>query len=48
MKVGRDKLTIAGGDLQKPVTLQRVGQATRRADTVAIPASPPDTVRAWD
>jgi hypothetical protein len=48
LRVRSDRLTIAGGDLQKPVTLQRVGQATPRAGTLAIPASPPDTARAWD
>jgi hypothetical protein len=43
-----DKLTISGGDLKKPVTLRRVGPAVQRADTVTIPAPPPDTERAWD
>src|SRR3989441_764095 len=28
MKLGKDKLTISGGDLEKPVTLQRVGPAS--------------------
>ncbi|HUL03085.1 MAG TPA: hypothetical protein VLV16_07660 [Gemmatimonadales bacterium] len=43
-----DKLTISGGDLKKAVTLRRVGPAHQRADTVTIPAPPPDTERAWD
>jgi hypothetical protein len=45
--VGADKLTISGGDLEKPVTLRRVGPATARPDTLIIPAAPPDTARAW-
>jgi hypothetical protein len=48
LAVGGDKLTISGGDLEKPVTLRRVGPANARPDTLAIPAPPPDTARAWD
>jgi hypothetical protein len=48
LRVAGDRLTISGGDLQKPVTLLRVGPATPRPDTLAIPSSPPDTARAWD
>jgi len=48
LRVVEDKLTISGGDLQKPVTLRRVGTYTARPDTLTIPASPPDTARAWD
>ena len=48
MKLDGDKLTLSGGDLEKPVTLRRVGSATARADSVAIPAPPPPTERAWD
>ncbi len=48
MKLESDKLTLSGGDLEKPVTLRRVGPATARADSVAIPAPPPPTERAWD
>jgi len=48
MKLGSDKLTLSGGDLEKPVTLRRVGLATARADSVAIPAPPPPGERAWD
>jgi hypothetical protein len=43
-----DKLTISGGDLEKPVTLRRTGPATVRPDTLVIPAAPPDKERAWD
>jgi len=48
MKLGSDKLTLSGGDLEKPVTLRRVGAATARADSVAIPPPPPASERAWD
>ena len=48
MKLEADKLTLSGGDLEKPVTLRRVGPPTARADSVAIPAAPPATERAWD
>ena len=48
MKLGEDKLTLSGGDLEKPVTLRRVGPATARADSVAVPAPPPPSERAWD
>jgi len=48
MKLDGDKLTLSGGDLEKPVTLHRVGPATARADTVAIPPPPPPSERAWD
>jgi hypothetical protein len=48
MRLDADKLTLSGGDLQKPVTLRRVGPASARADTVAIPAPPAASERAWD
>jgi len=48
MKLEADKLTLSGGDLEKPVTLRRVGPATARADSVTIPPPPPPTERAWD
>ena len=47
MKLRKDQLTISGGDLEKPVTLRRIGPATARADTLVIPAPPPATARAW-
>lgn len=47
MKLAGDKLTISGGDLEKPVTLRRVGPANARADTLAIPEAPPANQRAW-
>ena len=48
LKLDADKLTLSGGDLEKPVTLRRVGPAIARADSVAIPAPPAPTERAWD
>jgi hypothetical protein len=40
-------LTISGGDLDKPVSLRRVGAATVRPDTLAVPDPPPADARAW-
>ncbi|HEX4574177.1 MAG TPA: hypothetical protein VH158_03540 [Gemmatimonadales bacterium] len=48
MKLEAERLTLSGGDLEKPVTLRRVGSPTARADTIAIPAPPPPTERAWN
>src|SRR2546422_2274815 len=48
MKLDSDKLILSGGDLEKPVTLRRVGPAVARADSVAIPPPPAPTERAWD
>jgi len=47
MKLAGDKLTISGGDLEKPVTLRRLGPPNARADTLAIPEAPPANQRAW-
>jgi hypothetical protein len=47
MKVQGDKLTISGGDLDKPVTLRRMGPPTARPDTLHVPDAPPLTSRAW-
>jgi hypothetical protein len=47
LKVQGDKLTISGGDLDKPVTLRRVGPPTARPDTLHVPEPPPVTARAW-
>jgi hypothetical protein len=46
-KIAGDKLTISGGDLDKPVTLRRVGAATARPDTLVVPEPPPADARAW-
>lgn len=47
MKLSDDKLTISGGDLEKPVTLRRVGAPTARPDSLTIPEAPPANQRAW-
>jgi len=47
MKLAGDKLTISGGDLEKPVTLRRVGAPTARPDSLAIPEPPAPNQRAW-
>lgn len=47
MKITGDKLVISGGDLEKPVSLRRVGPATARPDTLQVPDPPPATARAW-
>ena len=47
MKLAGDKLTISGGDLQKPVTLRRIGPPTARPDTLTIPDAPAPSQRAW-
>ncbi len=48
MKLAGDRLTLSGGDLEKPVTLRRVGPAGPRADSLAVPPPPPPSARAWD
>lgn len=47
LKLSKNRMTISGGDLDKPVTLRRVGAATPRPDSLKVPAAPPDTARAW-
>jgi len=47
MKLAGDKLTISGGDLEKPVTLRRVGPPTARPDTLTIPEPPAPNQSAW-
>ena len=47
LKMQGDRLTISGGDLDKPVTLRRVGPPTARPDTLHVPEPPPVTARAW-
>jgi hypothetical protein len=41
------RLTLSGGDLEKPVTLRRVGAADPRPDGLKVPEPPPPTARAW-
>jgi hypothetical protein len=40
MEVSKTRLTISGGDLQKPISLKRVGPATPRPAGVAVPPDP--------
>lgn len=40
LKVGKAELTLSGGDLQKPITLRRVGPATPLPAGVAVPPDP--------
>lgn len=40
VKVGKSELTLSGGDLQKPITLRRVGPPTPRPAGVAVPPDP--------
>jgi len=40
VRVGKSELTLSGGDLQKPITLKRVGPPTPRPAGVAVPPDP--------
>jgi hypothetical protein len=40
VEVGKKALTLSGGDLQKSITLPRVGEATPRPAGVAVPPDP--------
>ncbi|MGH7702637.1 MAG: hypothetical protein ACREMO_06060 [Gemmatimonadales bacterium] len=40
LKVKGRQLTLSGGDLEKPITLTKVGPPTVRPDSVAIPPDP--------
>lgn len=42
-----ERLTLSGGDLEKPVSLRRVGAALPRPDSLRLPEPPPPTARAW-
>lgn len=42
---GRE-LTLSGGDLEEPITLQRIGPPTPRPEGVAVPPAPPMDRRA--
>ncbi|HEY7029112.1 MAG TPA: hypothetical protein VH438_15970 [Gemmatimonadales bacterium] len=39
-KVKGTKLTLSGGDLQKPITLTRMGDPTPRPDSIPVPPDP--------
>lgn len=40
LDVSRSRLTISGGDLQRPITLKKVGPATARPAGVSVPPDP--------
>ena len=40
LKVGKDQLTLSGGDLSGPITLKRIGPPTPRANGVPVPPDP--------
>ena len=44
VKVSGSELTLSGGDLQKPITLKRVGPATPRPAGVAVPPDPDSAI----
>ncbi len=48
MTLQSDQLMLSGGDLEKPVTLKRVGPPTPRPDSLVVPKPPPPTERAWE
>ncbi|MDX2060727.1 MAG: hypothetical protein SFV24_23145 [Gemmatimonadales bacterium] len=40
LKLGRDRMTLSGGDLTEAITLKRVGPHTPRPDSIPIPPDP--------
>lgn len=40
LKLSRKELTLSGGDLQKPITLRRVGPPTPRPAGISVPPDP--------
>lgn len=40
LQIKGTRLTLSGGDLNKPVSLTRIGPPTPRPDTVAVPPDP--------
>jgi len=42
-----ERLTLSGGDLEKPVSMRRVGPALPRPDSLHVPDPPPPSSRAW-
>jgi len=40
LKLGRDRMTLSGGDLTEAITLKRVGPPTPRPDSIPIPPDP--------
>jgi hypothetical protein len=39
-KISGDKLTLSGGDLEKPITLTKLGPPTARPDSIPVPPDP--------
>jgi hypothetical protein len=39
-KVSETKLTLSGGDLEKPITLTKLGPPTARPDSIPVPPDP--------
>jgi hypothetical protein len=39
-KISGTKLTLSGGDLEKPITLTRQGPPTARPDSIPVPPDP--------
>lgn len=39
-KVSGTKLTLSGGDLEKPITLTKLGPPTARPDSIPVPPDP--------
>lgn len=42
IKLRGDQLTVAGGDLEEPMTLRRAGPWTPRPDSIPLPPAPPN------
>ncbi len=40
LKLGRDRMTLSGGDLTEAIILKRVGPPTPRPDSIPIPPDP--------
>lgn len=40
LQVKKDRLTLSGGDLTKPITLTRIGPPTPRPDSIPVPPDP--------
>jgi hypothetical protein len=40
LKVGKERMTLSGGDLTDPITLRRIGPPTARPDSIPVPPDP--------
>ena len=43
VQVKKDRLTLSGGDLARPITLSRLGPPTPRPDSIPVPPDPDTT-----